>query len=42
MNRPYVICHMTVSLDGKVTGEEENGVTNQDATNENATNATHE
>jgi len=21
MNRPYVICHMTVSLDGKVTGE---------------------
>ena len=21
MNRPYVICHMTISLDGKVTGE---------------------
>ena len=21
MNRPYIICHMTVSLDGKVTGE---------------------
>ena len=21
MNRPYVVCHMTVSLDGKVTGE---------------------
>jgi len=21
MNRPYIVCHMTVSLDGKVTGE---------------------
>ena len=21
MNRPYIICHMTTSLDGKVTGE---------------------
>ena len=21
MNRPYVICHMTTSIDGKVTGE---------------------
>lgn len=21
MNRPYIICHMTISLDGKVTGE---------------------
>ena len=21
MNRPYVICHMTISIDGKVTGE---------------------
>ena len=21
MNRPYVICHMTTSIDGKVTGD---------------------
>lgn len=21
MNRPYVICHMTASVDGKVTGD---------------------